>query len=66
MSDCIGKHDFLLFVAALTAKKRVCSGAIDLLSYKDNLRAYMHAHTNDVVISQSNSIANNKSLPSII
>ena len=27
---------------------------------------YMHVHTNDLVISQSNSIANNKSLPPII
>ena len=27
---------------------------------------YMHVHTNDAVISQSNSIANNKSLPSIM
>ena len=39
---------------------------IDLLSYKGNLHAFMHVHANDAVISQSNSIANIKSLPPII
>ena len=32
---------------------------IDLLNYKAIYALYMHVHTNDVVISQSNSIANN-------